>query len=41
MAQWGKNPTTLAWVSVDAWVPSLAQELPYARRPFKKKVLKF
>ena len=30
VVQWGKNMTALAWVPVETWVWSLAQELPYA-----------
>ena len=30
MVQWVKNLTTAAWVTAEAWVRSLAQELPHA-----------
>ena len=30
MAQWVRNPTSVAWVTVEPQVRSLAQELPYA-----------
>ena len=25
VAQWVKNPTAMAWIAAEAWVPSLAQ----------------
>ena len=38
MTHWVKNPTAVAWVTVEVWVQSLAQELPYATVwPLKKK----
>ena len=38
MAQWVKNPTVATWITVEVWVLSLAQELPYAvGMPIKKK----
>ena len=30
VAQWVKNPTSMAQVIAEAWVRSMAQELPYA-----------
>ena len=37
LEQWVKNPTAAAWVTVEAWVGSLAQELPYAMGAVVKK----
>ena len=40
VAQWVKNPTAAAPVTDEAWIQSLAQELPYARSAAKKETKK-